>query len=167
MTPIQYQKGVTPDISAFLQFAFWQPILYLDHESHWPESKERSARWVGVAHNIGDVLTFWILDDQSKFLLARSVVQPFGQNLRVKWDPSLVGIQDKSMANHGGFIIPKEPPEDVDAHETEDDHLESEIMPSPYVPNINRPILKVSYENPGVNTTCLTFPKENKRITRS
>ena len=28
MTPLQYQQGVTPDISVYLQFTFWQPILY-------------------------------------------------------------------------------------------------------------------------------------------
>ena len=66
MTPLQYQQGVTPDISVYLHFTFWQPIIYLDHESSWPESKERSARWVGIAHGLGDALTFWILDDQSK-----------------------------------------------------------------------------------------------------
>ena len=32
-TPIQYQQGVTPDISVYLQFTFWETILYLDHES--------------------------------------------------------------------------------------------------------------------------------------
>ena len=81
MTPLQYQQGVTPDISAYLQFTFWQLILYLDHKSVWPASKERSARWLGVAHGIGDALTFWILDDQSKQDLARSVVCPFQTNL--------------------------------------------------------------------------------------
>jgi hypothetical protein len=70
ITPLQYQKGVTPDISAYLQFTFWQPVLYLDHEAIWPSSKERSGRWVGTAHGIGDLLTFWILDDQSKHILA-------------------------------------------------------------------------------------------------
>src|SRR5688572_21909453 len=80
MTPLQYKTGVTPDISVYLQFTFWQPILDLDHESNWPSSKERSGRWVGVAHNIGDALTFWILDDQNKQLLAKSVVRPFCHN---------------------------------------------------------------------------------------
>ena len=74
MTPIQFKSGVTPDISAYLQFTFWQPILYLDHESEWPASKERSGRWVGLAQSIGDLLTFWTLDDQSKYILARSVL---------------------------------------------------------------------------------------------
>ena len=81
MTPLQYATGVTPDISAFLQFTFWQPILYLDHKAVWPASKECSGHWLGVAHNIGDSLTYWILDDQSKQVLARSVVRPFYENL--------------------------------------------------------------------------------------
>src|SRR5688572_2420094 len=148
MTPIQYQKGVTPDISAFLQFTFWQPILYLDHESHWPEFKEKSARWVGMAHSIGDALIFWVLDDQSKQLLARSVVQPFSQNFRVKGDLSLVDNQEKSTAIHGGDVIPEETPEDLDIQEAKDDQLEPETATSPHVPNINQPILKLSYENP-------------------
>src|SRR5687768_12083390 len=165
MTPLQYQKGVTPDISAFLQFTFWQPILYLDHESHWPEFKERSARWVGMAHSIGDALTFWILDDQSKQLLARSVVRPFNQNLRVKWDPSLADNQEKSTATHGGDVIPNEPSDGLD--EADDGYSEEDVTPHPYVPTINQSALKPSYENPGIDTTRLTFPKDDERITRS
>ena len=89
MTPRQFREGVTPDISPWLQFTFYQCILYLDHESSWPSSKERPRRWMGVCPNIGDHLTFWILDDQTKQLLARSVVRPYNRNLGVKWDPSL------------------------------------------------------------------------------
>jgi hypothetical protein len=70
MIPKQYQTGITSDISAYLQFTFWQPVLYLDHEAEWPSSKERSGRWIGLAQRIGDLLTFWILDDQSKLILA-------------------------------------------------------------------------------------------------
>ncbi|HYX14539.1 MAG TPA: hypothetical protein VE944_09245, partial [Nostoc sp.] len=105
MTPMQYKTGVTPDISVFLQFTFWQPILYLDHESVWPSSKERAGRWVGVAHNIGDTLTYWILDDQTKQVLARSVVRPFCQNHRVKWDSSLINWDNKKhTATHAGDV---------------------------------------------------------------
>src|SRR5687767_11530244 len=156
MTPLQYQKGGTPDISAFLQFTFWQPVPYLDHESHWPESKEKSARWVGMAHSIGDALTFWILDDQSKQLLARSVVRPFNQNLRVKWDPSLVDNQERSTATHGDDVIPKDSPTNQDFTETKDDNTEVHMD--------DQPTLNLSYENPGIDTTCLTFPKDDERI---
>ena len=70
MTPLQYLRGVTPDISVHLQFVFYQPVLFLYHEGNWPSSSERSGRWDGIAHGIGDILTFWILDDQSKYILA-------------------------------------------------------------------------------------------------
>ena len=76
--------GSTVDISAFLQFTFWQRVLYLDHEEPWPHSKERPGYWVGVAHNIGDALTYWIYDDQAKRLLAMSVVKPLANNNCVK-----------------------------------------------------------------------------------
>ena len=88
MSPEQKRRGVTPDISAYLQFKFWEPILYLDHEGSWPSSKERPGYWVGVAKNVGDNLTYWIFDDQMKRLLARSVVRPATHNKRIKWDPS-------------------------------------------------------------------------------
>ena len=58
MIPLQYQLRITPDISAYLHFTFWQLVLYLDHGSEWLASKERFARWIGVAHGIGDALTF-------------------------------------------------------------------------------------------------------------
>ena len=69
-TPHRLRHGVTPDISSWLLFTFWEPVLYLDHEQSFPDSRERSGYWVGVAHNIGDALTFWILDDQTNQLLA-------------------------------------------------------------------------------------------------
>jgi hypothetical protein len=103
MTPMQYMTGITPDISAFLQYTFWQPVLYLDHEQTWPATKERSGRWIGVAHNIGDALTFWIMDDQSKQVLARSVVRPFKDNVRVKWDPDFLTSPIRHTAQNGGI----------------------------------------------------------------
>ena len=34
MTPHQKRHGNTPDISPYLQFKFWESILYLDHEEN-------------------------------------------------------------------------------------------------------------------------------------
>ena len=61
ITPYQMRHGITPDISAYLQYTFWEAVLYLDSEESWPRTKERPGHWVGVAHNIGDSLTFYIL----------------------------------------------------------------------------------------------------------
>ena len=101
MTPLQYIEGSTPDISAYLQYTFWQPVLFLDHEAVWPTTNERSGRWLGVAHNIGDALTFWVLDDQSKQVLAQSVIRPLKYNDRVKWDPAFETVSSRSTAQNG------------------------------------------------------------------
>ena len=107
MTPYQFRKGIVPDISILLQFVFFQKVLYLDHEQSWPSSSERSGRWVGIAHNVGDTLTHWILDDQSKRILARSVVRPFENNHQVKWDPGFINsLELKHTARHGGDVMP-------------------------------------------------------------
>jgi len=104
MSPYQKRNGVTPDISAYLQFQFWERVLYLDHEETWPSSKERTGYWVGVAHNIGDAMTYWIFDDQTKKLVARSVVRPFYSNKCVKWDPSLANVPIKHTARNRGIL---------------------------------------------------------------
>ena len=99
--PLTVRTGVTVDISAWLQFQFWQQVLYLDHEETWPATKERTGRWVGVPENIGDKLTYWILDEQSKRLLACSVVCPMHSNHCVKFDPSLNQNLKRSASNGG------------------------------------------------------------------
>ncbi len=44
MKPKQRRYGIFPDISADLQHALWDPILYLDHKETWPSTKERPGR---------------------------------------------------------------------------------------------------------------------------
>ena len=164
ITPLQYLRGVTPDISAYLQFTFWQPILYLDHEAEWPSSKERSGRWIGLAQGIGDLLTFWILDDQSKHILARSVVRPYNKNLRVKWDPSLVDTALKTTAIHGGDVMPNN-------YNTETLPVMDDMVldvDSPMIVNDNdSSILKPDYINLGLDTDTLETPKSTGPTTRS
>ena len=70
--------------------------MYLDHKTLWSVSKERLARWIGVAKEIGNPLTFWILENQAQQIVARGVVRTFIQNLRVKWDPIFENLPDKN-----------------------------------------------------------------------
>ena len=100
--PLTVRTGITKDISAFLQFIWFQKVLYLDHEGDWPASKERVGRFVGITQNIGDHLTYWIYDEQSKQVLARSVVRPLSDNLKVKFDPTLSRLP-KRTASIGGI----------------------------------------------------------------
>ena len=73
--PLTKMFGVTVDISAFLNFTFWQPVYYAA-ENKWPsESAEKSGRWVGIAPNVGDALTYTILTDDTNKLIFRSAVR--------------------------------------------------------------------------------------------
>jgi len=72
-TPYELVIGNTPDISEYISFSWYQPVYYLDN-TNFPEEKERIGRWIGVAHNIGQALCFWILP-KSGTPIARTTVR--------------------------------------------------------------------------------------------
>ena len=74
-TPIEVATGDTPDISNLLQFHWYQKILYHDPKSPYPNTKEKAGRFVGVAENVGDTLTYKILTDDTRQVIHRSVVR--------------------------------------------------------------------------------------------
>ena len=47
-TPLEVATGETPDISACLEFTFWQKVLYLSYDESFPDSKELPGRFLGV-----------------------------------------------------------------------------------------------------------------------
>jgi hypothetical protein len=73
-TPHEMALGETPDLSALLQFAFYEPVYYLDDDTSYPETKEKLGHFLGPAEHCGDELTFWILTSK-KTVIARSVVR--------------------------------------------------------------------------------------------
>ena len=74
ITPYQACFGMTPDISALLQFYFYQPIYYAQ-ENSFPNVKEQFGHWLGVTENKGDALTYYILSE-NKQILVRLLVCP-------------------------------------------------------------------------------------------
>ena len=92
-TPWSKRKGETPDISAFLQFKFYERIYFLDPKMKFPETKERTGYWLGVAHNVGDSLTYVILTADTRQIIERSVIRsaenPKTRNNTLKFDPEL------------------------------------------------------------------------------
>eukprot|EP00957_Ditylum_brightwellii_P024613 1859432-Ditylum_brightwellii.AAC.1 len=50
VTPYQACFGVTPDISALLQYQFYQPVYFSDKDV-FPNSDECLGHWLGVAEN--------------------------------------------------------------------------------------------------------------------
>jgi hypothetical protein len=73
--PMQVLTGTTPDISAFLQFDFYEPVYYKTEKSHFPSmSMEKSGRFVGISEHVGHALTFMILTDDTQKVIHRSIV---------------------------------------------------------------------------------------------
>jgi hypothetical protein len=71
----RYQGGGTPDISHILMFYWFEPVLYLDPVSKFPEITERPGYFVGFADNVGDAFTFKILKNDLVTVLHKSVVR--------------------------------------------------------------------------------------------
>ena len=80
---------------------YWfQPVLFLDPEVTFPETKEKAGYFVGFAEGSGDTLTFKILTEDLKTVLVRSVVRPANstknRNRRVTFKSDIEEILNKS-----------------------------------------------------------------------
>ena len=105
-TPHFVRKGAIPDISAFLQFTFYEPVYYFDPEEKFPHTKENRGHWIGVAHHVGDHLCFEILTEKHT-VVERSVVRsahthinkaiPHKMDPIVKQEPSNGHTDDTSV----------------------------------------------------------------------
>jgi hypothetical protein len=71
--PDEVVTGHTPDISDYAQFDWYQYVWCHDPAVQFPGDARRLARWIGVAHNVGNPMCFWVLPSTCK-VLARSTV---------------------------------------------------------------------------------------------
>lgn len=74
-TPLEAATNLKPDISAFLHYHWWQPVYFQAKGETFPTTKERMGRWLGVARNVGDALTYYVLAQDTKELVIRSVLR--------------------------------------------------------------------------------------------
>jgi hypothetical protein len=87
ITPIEEATGTKGDISPLLKFHWWEPVLYQAKESGIPsESREKAGTWVGIAETKGDILTYLVLTNDTKDVIAcsnvRSGKDPNNPNIR-------------------------------------------------------------------------------------
>ena len=78
--PYELVFGYTPDISAFYNFSFYQKVRYLNKSIKFPLNKELPGRFLGIAWDTGDLMTFRIMPDtpdkENPYILTRSIVEP-------------------------------------------------------------------------------------------
>ena len=88
-TPLQCKDGQRSDVSALLLFRWWEPVYYSVEARTYPSgTREKLGRWVGIAENQGDALTYLVLDDNTEKVVVRSNVRsaldPNNPNLRAE-----------------------------------------------------------------------------------
>ena len=90
-TPVSIRHGYTPDISAYLQFQFWEKVYFkVDEQS--PGPKEAAGYWLGVSETVGDLMTFDIWSEATKRVLQRSAIRTA--------DPSKGGFPNLRVTFH-------------------------------------------------------------------
>ena len=70
-TPLKSITGDTVDISEYLDFSFYDWFWYHDNAGLGPT---KLGRWIGVAHKVGGLMSYWILTVNCK-VIARTTVQ--------------------------------------------------------------------------------------------
>ena len=71
--PLAMATGQPVDISLIIRFTFWERVLYCDgYESFPGDSHEETGRFVGIAPNIGHVITYLILTNTTQKVIPRS-----------------------------------------------------------------------------------------------
>ena len=151
-TPFERRYGYTPDISTILHFSFWDPIYFFDSEASFPESHERSGHFIGFTESIGDALTYWVYDDITHQVLARSVVRSKAvQNKRLEANvsrdhdhtvtppvPLLVGHQELFPNTHPVEFDPLDYSGYPDIHHNVSTDIQSTIPANPPVSQVQQ-----------------------------
>jgi len=57
----------------------YDTIWYFDHDAPFPEERRKLAKWLGVAHRVGQALCYFILPE-SGIPIAQSTIQPLTQD---------------------------------------------------------------------------------------
>ena len=108
-TPISVRHGYTPDVSAFLQFQFWEKVYFKVNDQH-PDSKEAPGYWMGVSDTVGDAFTYDIWSDKTKKVIQRSAVRSADPNrggtpnLRVEFHEDLVGKEKPEIVEPSNIL---------------------------------------------------------------
>jgi hypothetical protein len=61
-TPEELVTGRTPDISEYAHFSFFEWVCYKE-QSAFPEPGVKLARWIGVAKDVGQAMTYYLLTE--------------------------------------------------------------------------------------------------------
>jgi hypothetical protein len=115
-TPFEHYTGHTPNIVALCTYSFYDYCWFWDSEQGYPNQQKVLGWWLGVSHNIGGPLTYFILPKSCR-LIARSSVTPVTpEALLEPANKVLVEELNKAIDEKiGKFRTDKEVAEELDA----------------------------------------------------
>jgi Reverse transcriptase (RNA-dependent DNA polymerase) len=112
-TPIEWLLGYTPDITVLLQFQFWEPVYYARYDAKFPsDSTEDLGRFIGIAENVGNAMTFKILTSERKVIhrsVVRSAMKDGGFSNRRANEQASGTIVEKADAENDVVLSKREP----------------------------------------------------------
>ena len=69
-TPIEIITGETPDISEYVDFGFYNWVVY---RSNAGLGEDLLGRWLGVSHKVGQLMSYWVLTVSGHVVSATTV----------------------------------------------------------------------------------------------
>jgi hypothetical protein len=107
-TPLEIITGETPDITEYLDFDFYDWVLY---RSNAGLGEVEIARWIGVSHRVGRLMSYWILP-KSGIPISATTVQRITNDERstdemkkrmVEYDERLKRVMETQSASITGL----------------------------------------------------------------
>jgi len=71
--PLEAIGGQTPDISEYAQFDWYENVYYMDPAKDFPFEKKTLGKWLGVATNCTQKMTFFVLGPKGKVVMRSDV----------------------------------------------------------------------------------------------
>lgn len=59
-TPYELVTGQTPDILEYTVFSWYDMVWCFDQEAAFPTNRRKLAKWLGVAHCVGQALCYYL-----------------------------------------------------------------------------------------------------------
>ena len=72
-TPYTTVYGIEGDISALADFAWYEPVYYLDHKQPFPYAKEVLGGYLGPSVGVGNEYCSWVLKPNGKVIARRTL----------------------------------------------------------------------------------------------
>ncbi len=92
-TPEEHVTGRTPDISEYAHYSFFEWVWYKDQVA-FPEVDMKLGRWIGVATDVGQSMTYWLLTNKCTVIARSSVMRLHEFDIQ---DPIVIKQQSEFM----------------------------------------------------------------------